>query len=313
MFMEGKKVLECLKYLFFYIRNFYLYEKIVLSALTIYLKHDAINVVSKQLKTIALDKRIYGKEILVKVKNYNTIPHFINTDERELLRITLLREDTNDTMKVDIIIKNGLIFKFLFYDYPKTFFKGVALSKTRPKIIDAKVLFNPMVPSVKVSTDNIRYSELRGWMKSCYDRGLLINLKPPLELNERKSYIEAIDAKLPSDYIEFLDQADYGELTIGRQLYQETAGVYIKGLKTYDPIIRLPFYNSNYYMIADVSPIGSIVLRYGNYNLELLLLLYDDYDNEIPLNTISFVEAINKTFAILYEGDDISVEEQAFI
>lgn len=317
--------------LFKYIKNLYSkknsffdYERFILESVTENLNSELAVIASSQINELSCSSRQFGcKEVTFVNSHINQDLSFASKESRELMRFRIQRTDKDEIMTVDIIIYKGLLGGMTFHQYPKKFFKGVSFSHNSPKVIESKLLCNPMIIDNILSEEEVDPTKLTGWVKSCYDRGLFTNLKPPLEPSERQSYIEACDTKFPDDYLEFLNQADYGELNghlpagyaslVERRHETWCGGYLIKGLRTRDPIIRCPFHECLYYMIADICFIGALVVRAGEYTGEVVLMQYDDGDYETPLNTTSFVEAINKSLKLSYEKDDIDIEEQIFI
>ena len=338
-------MIEFIKRLFKYNKEFYPYEQCVINSISESLDVRSRMVFQEQLRCLKMYKRNFsGKEVvfcLSYLKDYKRYAHldekelrlvlsdqktndnykcFECLDEAELLRFTLLRIDNRDKMKVDLMINNGEIDRLLFHKAPSKFFKGIPLSKAIPHISEAKLLRNPMIASNELSNEIVKPETLSGWVKSCYDRRILINLRPPLEPNELKSFIDGFDTKFPDDYIEFLHQADYGEFHLEKNVNDDistyeigTMANVIKGMRTYEPIIRAVGDKCLYYMIADISIIGAIVMRAGDYSGEVVLIKYDDGDWETPLNTSSFVEAINKVLELVYKKCEVSLNDQVFI
>lgn len=306
-------------------KNLFAYESFILDSVIANLSDELVTIVSSQINELRCYNRQFGrKEVNFSYPINSSAQSLASKESRELLRLKIGGLDNSEIMTVDIIIYRGLLGGMTFHKYPKKFFKGISFANNNyPQIIESKLLCDPMIPDNDLCDKEIISDQLTGWVKSCYDRGMLINLKPPLEHNERQSYIDAFDTKFPDDYLEFLNQADYGELNghlpsgyaslVERKHETWVYGNLIKGLRTQDPIIRLPFHNGLYYMIADISLIGSLVVRAGEYTGEVILMQYDDGDWETSLNTTSFVEAVNKTLQMLYEKHEFDIKEQIFI
>ena len=316
--------------LFKYIKNLYSkknsffdYERFILESVTENLNGELAVIASRQINELSFHARNFGgKEVKLSYHHNNSGQSFACMGEREFMRFTVQRADS-ETMKVDVLINYGGIDSLLFRKYPKKFFKNVNFANNPPKITESKLLCNPMTPDNDLSEEKIDPTKLTGWVKSCYDRGFFTDLRQPIESNERESYLAGFDTKFPDDYLEFLKQADYGELNgslpVGREPEVEGEhetliyGNLIKGLRTYDPIIRGLLHKGLYYMIADVGLIGPLVVRAGDYTGEVVLLKNDDGLWETPLNTTSLVDAINKTLQILYEKHEVAVSEQIYI
>lgn len=317
--------------IFKYIKNLYSkknsffdYERFILERVTENLNGELAVIASRQINELSFHARNFGgKEVQFSYHHNNSGQSFACMGEREFMRFTVQRAD-NETMKVDVLINGGGLGSIIFRGYPKKFFRRVNFSSNPPRIIESKLLCNPMIPDNNLSEEKIDPTKLTGWVKSCYDRGFFTDLRRPLEQNERESYLAGFDTKFPDDYLEFLNQADYGELNghlpVGKEPVEECVdpkpwvyGNLIKGLRTYDPIIRGLLHKGLYYMIADVGLIGPLVVCAGDYTGEVVLLKNDDGLWETPLNTTSLVDAINKTLQILYEKHEVAVSEQIYI
>lgn len=311
-----------------YRNQFYPYEYKVLEALILKLDHNACEILKYQMTKVSL----YKRENLLREVGINHLniyqlkdATFKFIEERELARVILCNIDNNLEMNAKIIIRRGCLADIIFNKPPKEFFRGVSLSDAKVSIKDVKIWCDPMVVPSTIINQQINSKTLRGWVKSCHDRKLFTELYKPLPVNELDSYINAVDAKLPDDYIQYLKQADYGildgciprrYLNIIEHEKRESGFIIqnaIKGFRTINPISYISYDENSYYLLADMGLIGAIAIKDGDYTGQMILLEYSDMGTELLLKTGSFVEAINKVLGLVYEKCEVSTNDQVFI
>lgn len=226
---------------------------------------------------------------------------FSNLENRELARVILLKCDSNELIKVDISVCNGKISRLLFNRNPHKFFRGESNLENSIKVVDIKIWFNPMMVQNNEFNEYIIVDNLMGWVRNSYDRNLVNDIKPSLIECNRLSYINSINAKLPDDYLEFIQQSDYAIIN----------DCLIRGFQTIDNILHIVIDESLYYVIADVG-IGMIALLDGASET-CMCFIDHDCENVTKIDTKSFVCALNYGKLKLYEYDKVPENEQLFI
>lgn len=152
-------------------------------------------------------------------------------DEIAVARLQLRIADApNDILKADVTLCHGRFFGLEFNKAPKCHAREV-------EVVDVKTLVNPMIPS-DVITTSISMSaiplEYREWLQNM----AATDMRQPLTISRRDALIQAIDAKLPNDYIGLVSATEGATIGPWR----------ISGL-TQIRTIAMP--DCNYYLIAE--------------------------------------------------------------
>lgn len=188
----------------------------------------------------------------------------------------------NLLLKKDFLVNfwlvHGRLFSLEFNQSPKKLqYKDININYVR-------ILVNPMVPVTTEQRKRIQANVLTGWLKEWSNKWQLTELKEPLLVEQLKSLTNALNVKLPIDYLELVTQ---------------TEGMRIDGCLIYgiSEVRDLIMPTQNYYILAEIAENGVFTVIQETSDSLIYFISYGD-DQQINLGT-SFRFAIEQQLKMI--------------
>ena len=195
--------------------SLYSFEACVIEAIRSRLDPEAATRLQAQIDSINKVQRLTdGKEVdLYRVAHgkpsFDDSLRFPQGEEEALLGTVHLTHPGNPvTLKAEAWLVSGRLFSLVFDKPPKQFFAGYALDAVRPGVKDVTVWMDPMRGRPKGDEVPVDPGTLTGWMRELSISGQLTDTRAPLVGPQRAALIAQIDAQLPPDYLELIEQMD---------------------------------------------------------------------------------------------------------
>lgn len=186
-------------------------------------------------------------------------------DEALLASVNLIDSNKRAKLKAEIWLAKGRLFSLVFNKPPKQFFAGTSLKAIQPEIADVKIWLDPMRPPSVTTGKQVDVSALTGWLHEWHAKVWVSGLHAPLPESERTACLERIDARLPSDYLDFIAQTEGAILVTC--VVNGVAG-----------IRQMVWPAANYYILADIEGLGALAVKECDCDAGLYLLHYEDND-----------------------------------
>lgn len=198
-----------------------------------------------------------------------------------LAAVRLTHPDKSAVLKIELWLANGRLFSLLFDKPPKQFFAGYSLEHVSPAISEVTIGTDPgRGPEILgAGGASAHPGTLNGWPQALLISGQLRALRPPVPASQREALIAQIDARLPLDYLELVDQTD-GALV---------GTCKVHGLTSIRKVV-LP--DVSYYILAELDNFGELAIKDGSRSGELCRIYYESDDVQ-PLSQ-SFRSALNE-------------------
>lgn len=251
--------------------DFYPFEALILGKVKSHLPAESSRRLQLQLAVINKIQRLSdGKEVnLYQMRHgkpaFDDSLRFPAGTDEELLASVNLTGPNRLQLKAEVWLAKGRIFSLVFNKPPKQFFAVKNLRTVQSEITDVKIWFDPMRPRSVGLNMPIDPSRLTGWLREWFAKGQISGLHTPLPQSDRAELLARIDAQLPSDYIEVIDQTEGARL-------DSCAICGVAGIRE----IVLP--EAIYYVIAEIEGLGVLAVKAADRDAELYLLNYENSD-----------------------------------
>jgi hypothetical protein len=188
-------------------------------------------------------------------------------DEAILATVRMTHRNRSAVLKIELWLANGRLFSLLFDKPPKQFFAGYSLEDVNPAISEVTIGTDPSLGTEILASGETSAvpGTLKGWPQALLISGQLQALRPPVPASQREALIAQIDARLPLDYLELVDQTD-GALV---------GTCKVHGLTSIRKVV-LP--DVNYYILAELDNASALAIKDGSRSGELYRLHYESDD-----------------------------------
>jgi hypothetical protein len=256
--------------------QFYPFEACVIEAMKSRLDPEAASRLQAQIDSINKVQRLTdGKEVnLYRIAHgkpaFNDGLRFPQGEEEALLgTVHLTHPGSPATLKAEAWLANGRLFSLVFDKPPKRFFAGHALDAARPEVADVTVWMDPMRGRPKGDEVLVDPATLKGWPRELSTSCQLADPRSPLVGSQRAALIAQIDAQLPPDYLELIEQMDGAR----------AGECKVHGLRS---VRKVALANDNFYILAEDDG-GALAVKDGSRDGKLYRLSYEGDDAQ-PLN-----------------------------
>lgn len=230
------------------------FEIVVLDAVASHLDPGAGALFRQQIATVnRVQRHSRAKEVnLYAMKGgratFDDALRFPNVAGEALLATAwLARSDAKKRLKVEVWLAKGRVFSLLFSQPPKAFFGGGPAPARPEEVVELKVWMDPMRAQQSPPRGASELS-LSGWVSEWYADRRLTDLSAPLTQSERQEILGRLDAELPVDYVELLEQTE------GATIHGWT----IHGAKRIRSVV---FPEATYYLIAEGQGLDALGVR----------------------------------------------------
>jgi hypothetical protein len=261
----------------------YGFESDVIQSIKASLAPGAASQLQRQVDSINKVQRLtQGKEVNLYHMNRGRVAfddrlRFPGLQSEALLATArLVHPDRAATVKVDAWLANGRLFSLIFDKPPQQFFVGHSMDSIRPRVADVRIWFDPTKAPARFTEAPLDPAALVGWLGELRASCRLTEARIPLSRSERDSLIARVDALLPPEYFEVVEQAE--GVKVG--------DCEIHGLAA---IRKVSLPSDNYYILAENSR-GGLAVKAGCKTADIYLLLYDR--DEVRLLDHSFRRAV---------------------
>lgn len=238
-------------------------ERILLSELMKHLEGPSADILARRLRNINVVQRHQSREIcMYQIKagktHHDPEAEFpAKSDDLLFARIDFTIDQGIDKWRAEFHIVRGNLFSIVFTPSAKGIF-----NKTGVSVISIKILHDPMKPIHHPKLKSIQQPFfVSGWLKAWSQRFVFINISGPIEKSEIVHLLKAIEAKLPSDYLEMLNQCN------GFQMDK----ISILGISE---IYEILLNNQNYYVLSVYEDLGVIATRRFSDDQQVYFLEY---------------------------------------
>ncbi|MBF0526405.1 MAG: hypothetical protein HQK56_15075 [Deltaproteobacteria bacterium] len=249
---------------------FYKFERKVIDEVALYLPSDAGKLLLYQIDRINKIQRLSdGKEVNLYCIRHGraafdeSLRFPDKKGELLLASAKLVHPGKRSKLKAEVWVANGRIFSIVFDKVPQKFFAGLNLDTLNVEIVDVQVWFNPMQP--RHTSEPLEDTQnLSGWLSVLRQYKQLEDTRKPLSEEERNVLLTAIDAQLPTDYLDAIKQ---------------TEGFTVDNCKVLglSEIRKVTLPEQNYYIIAEIEGQAGIALMQGEKGPDIYWL---DYEND---------------------------------
>ncbi len=259
----------------------YPFEACVIEAIKSRLDPEAATRLQAQIDSINKVQRLTdGKEVnLYRVAHgkpaFDDCLRFPQEEAEALLgTVHLTNPGSPVTLKAEAWLVNGRLFSLVFDKPPKRFLAGHALDAVRPAVADVTVWMDPMRERPKGDEVLVDPATLSSWPQELFATCQLTDPRAPLAGTRRAALIAQIDAELPPDYLEFIEQMDGARARECK----------IHGLAS---VPKVALADDNFYILAEDDG-GALAVKDGSRDGELYKLSYERDD----------VQKVNRSFRI---------------
>jgi hypothetical protein len=264
--------------------QFYPFEEAVIEAVQARLSSESRAVSEQQFHAVNKVQRLAnGKEVnLYRMRHgkadFADVLRYPRNKPEELLAVgKIVHPTSRQQMKFEVWLANGRIFSILFDQVPQVFFGG-DVKEEKTLIEEVRIVTDPMQATTSEGAwQEADLTALRGYLQQWKRIGIIKSLRAPLPSATSAKILDSWDTVFPSDYLDFVLQADGGKL----------------GACTAYPLSdmkRIVLPHQTFLALARVDERGELAVKQGDKNGDLYFL---SYENDLPQRVgTSFKHAI---------------------